>query len=56
MLWTGIKYQWGLFKDSKIYKTIEPIFKNNTNIDTLIGHSAGGSAALELEKIILIEK
>ena len=40
----------GTFKDSKIYKNIEPVFKNNPNIDYVVGHSAGGSAALELEK------
>ena len=41
----------GTFNSSHIYKNIEPVFKNNPNIDTVIGHSAGGSAALELEKI-----
>ena len=40
----------GTFKDSKIYKNIEPIFKNNKDINVIVGHSAGGSAALELEK------
>ena len=40
----------GTFSSSHIYKNIEPVFKNNPNIDTVIGHSAGGSAALELEK------
>ena len=40
----------GNFKDSKIYKNIEPIYENDKNIDMVIGHSAGGSAALELEK------
>ena len=34
------------FKDSKIYKNIEPVFKNNPQIDYVVGHSAGGSAAL----------
>ena len=37
------------FKESKIYKNIEPIFKEDKNIDYVVGHSAGGSAALELE-------
>ena len=40
----------GNFKDSKIYKNIEPIFRDNEDIDMVIGHSAGGSATLELEK------
>ena len=40
----------GTFNSSHIYKNIEPILKDNPNIDTVIGHSAGGSAALELEK------
>ena len=40
----------GTFSSSHIYKNIEPVFKNNPNIDTVVGHSAGGSAALELEK------
>ena len=40
----------GTFKDSKIYKNIDPVFKNNPQIDYVVGHSAGGSATLELEK------
>ena len=40
----------GTFNSSHIYKNIEPVFKDNPNIDTIVGHSAGGSAALELEK------
>ena len=40
----------GSFKNSKIYKTIEPVFKENEDIDYVVGHSAGGSATLELEK------
>ena len=40
----------GKFRDSKIYKNIEPIYKDNPQIDYVVGHSAGGSAALELEK------
>ena len=50
------KIPMGIFKDSKIYKNIEPVFKNNPQIDYVVGHSAGGSAALELEKLIPIEK
>ena len=41
----------GTFKDSKIYKNIEPVFKDNPQIYHIVGHSAGGSAALEFEKI-----
>ena len=40
----------GTFKDSKIYKNIEPVFKDNPQIDYVVGHSAGGSPTLELEK------
>ena len=48
-------YDWskivaGSFRNSKIYKNAEPIFLNNPNINYVVGHSAGGSAALELEK------
>ena len=32
----------------KIYKNIEPIFKENKGVDYVVGHSAGGSATLEL--------
>lgn len=39
----------GTFKNSKIYKNIEPVFKEDDNIDYVVGHSAGGSATLELE-------
>ena len=47
-----VKIPLGTFKDSKIYKNIEPVFKEDSKIDTVIGHSAGGSASLELGKII----
>ena len=40
----------GTFKDSKIYKNIEPVFEDNPQINYVVGHSAGGSATLELEK------
>ena len=45
-----IKIPTGNFKDSKIYKNIEPVFRDDKDIDYIVGHSAGGSAALELEK------
>ena len=44
------KIPMGTFSSSHIYKNIEPVFKNNPQIDYVVGHSAGGSAALELEK------
>ena len=50
------KIPFGTFKDSKIYKNIEPVFKDNPQIDYVVGHSAGGSAALELEKTFQTEK
>ena len=40
----------GMFQYSKIYKNVEPVFKDNPQIDYVVGHSAGGSATLELEK------
>lgn len=40
----------GTFKDSKIYKNVEPVFKDHPEINYVVGHSAGGSATLELEK------
>lgn len=40
----------GRFKDSAIYKRAEPAFEADPNITTVVGHSAGGSAALELQK------
>ena len=44
------------FKNSKIYKNADKVFKDNDKIDYVVGHSAGGSATLELEKNIQIEK
>ena len=38
----------GTFRKSKIHKNIEPIFKESEGIDYVVGHSAGGSATLEL--------
>ena len=40
----------GTFKGSAIYKRAEPALKADPQINTVIGHSAGGTAALELEK------
>ena len=40
----------GTFKESQMYKNVEPYFNENIDIDTVIGHSAGASAALELER------
>jgi pimeloyl-ACP methyl ester carboxylesterase len=45
--WTKIPL--GTFQKSKIYKNIEPVFKEDDNIDYVVGHSAGGSATLELQ-------
>jgi hypothetical protein len=44
------KIPFGNFKDSKIYRNADEVLKNDNNIDTVVGHSAGGSAALEFEK------
>ncbi len=40
----------GIFRKSKIYKNIEPAFQEDKSIDYVVGHSAGGSATLELER------
>ena len=40
----------GNFENSNIYKHIEPVFKENKDSDYVVGHSAGGSAALQLKK------
>ena len=40
----------GNFEHSKIYRNIEPIFKEDKDIDMVIGHSSGGSSALENNK------
>ena len=41
----------GMFNNSKIYKNAEIFYNENKNdIDNVIGHSAGGSATLELKK------
>ena len=34
----------GLFRKSKKYKNVEPVFKEDKSIDYVVGHSAGGSA------------
>ena len=44
------KIVFGSFKNSKIYKNADEVFKNDPDIDYVCGHSAGGSASLELEK------
>jgi len=44
------KIPMGSFSDSKIYKNVEPVFKDNPQINFVVGHSAGGSATLELEQ------
>jgi hypothetical protein len=45
-----VKIPLGIFRKSKIYKNIEPIFAEDKAIDYVVGHSAGGSATLELEQ------
>ena len=40
----------GIFRKNKIYKNIEPVFKEDKSIDYVVGHSAGGNATLELER------
>ena len=46
-----VKIPLGTFENSKICKNAEKFYdENKENITTVIGHSAGGSAALELGK------
>ncbi len=40
----------GIFNKSKIYKNAEKALIDNAEIDMVIGHSAGGSASLQLER------
>ena len=40
----------GTFRESHIYKNVQPVFAANPSITRVVGHSAGGSAALELER------
>ena len=40
----------GTFRNSEIYKRAEPAFKADPRINMVIGHSAGASAAFELER------
>lgn len=49
-VWDYGKLVSGNYKNSSIYKNVDEVIKNNPNINTVIGHSAGGSAALEIEK------
>ena len=44
------KIAFGTFRNSAIYQRAEPAFKEDPGINMVIGHSSGGSAALELEK------
>ncbi len=46
--WT--KLPMGTFNKSKIYKNAEKALIDNPEITQVIGHSAGGSAALQLER------
>ena len=41
---------WGDLKGSERYQKALEEFKNNREIDTVVGHSLGGSASLELQK------
>ena len=41
---------WGDLKDSERYQKTVAEFKNRNEIDTVVGHSLGGSVSLELQK------
>ena len=41
---------WGDLKDSERYQKVLEGFKNRGEIDTVVGHSLGGSTGLELQK------
>ena len=40
----------GNFENSNIYNNIESVFKENEDINYVVGHSAGSSAALKAKK------
>ena len=46
MSWIARKFHWELLKKVKYIETLNRFFKENEDIDTVIGHSAGGSAVL----------
>ncbi len=41
---------WGNVKDCERYQKVLKEFKNRTEVDTVVGHSLGGSVSLELQK------
>jgi pimeloyl-ACP methyl ester carboxylesterase len=41
---------WGDLKDSERYQKVLEVFKNRGEINTVVGHSLGGSVSLELQK------
>ena len=46
---------WGDLRDSERYQKVLEQFKNRGEIDTVVGHSLGGSVSLELQKTIPTE-
>ena len=40
----------GYFKNSDIYKKLDKAFNENDDVNVVVGHSAGGSAVLELKR------
>ena len=41
---------WGDLKNSERYQKVLDVFRNRGEIDTVVGHSLGGSVALEFQK------
>ena len=46
---------WGDVRESDRYQKVLKEFVDRNEIDTVVGHSLGGSVSLELQKTILIE-
>jgi len=49
-VWYDLKTTFHLTKHSKRYEDADKLFKDNPQIDDIVGHSLGGAVALELNK------
>ena len=41
---------WGDLRNSDRYNHVEPVLRENPDIDTLVGHNLGGAVVLELQR------
>ena len=48
--WDDLKIHLGLTRFAERYKTADEVMKANPDIKRVVGHSLGGSKALELQK------